>query len=164
MFKDSCNRWLTSGLFYECRDQDLTFARFTLWDEDRIVKGVHLISARQCFVSCTDPTEYEFATTYLGGWAHWKEIQASNVMKEHIASWRDELEVKLRAEAIRQIALLAKTDKGYQAAKFIADKGWKIRTAGAPSKEEIEGMKANERAVNKEFSQDAERLGLVRVK
>lgn len=163
-FKDSCNRWLTSGLFYECRDQELTFARFTLWDEDRVVKGVPLISAKKCFVSCSDPTEYEFATKYLGGWAHWKAIQASEVMKPHIAEWRDELEVKLRAEALKQIAVLAKTEKGYQAAKFIADKGWKVRAAGAPSKDEIEGMKAVEKAVNKEFSNDAERLGLFRVK
>lgn len=163
-FKDSCNRWLTSGLFYECRDQDLTFAKFTLWEHDREVKGVKLISIKRLFVACEDPTEYEFATKYLGGWDHWKAIQASEVMKPYIATWRDELEIRLRASAIKQIALLAQTDKGFQAAKFIADRGWKVRNAGAPSKEEVEGMKAIEKAVNKEFIADAERLGLVRVK
>lgn len=163
-FKDVCNRWLTSGLFYECRDQEPTFALFTLQDEDREVQGKKLICIKRLFLSCTDPTEYEFATTYLGGWEHWKAIQASAVMKPYIAQWRDELEVKLRAEAIRQIAKLAKTEKGFQAAKFIADKGWKVRAAGAPSREEIEGMKAIEKAVNKEFNADAERLGLTLVK
>jgi len=116
------------------------------------------------FVACDDPTEYEFANKYLGGWSHWKEVQASEVMKPYIAVWREEQEIRLRANAIKQIALLAKSDKGFQAAKFIADKGWKVRTAGAPSKEEVEGMKAVEKAVNKEFAADAERLGLVRVK
>ncbi len=164
-FKDSCNRWLTSGLFYEARpDSDLEFAKFTLQEEDRLVQDVLLISIKKCYMSCTDPTEYEFANKFLGGWSHWKAIQASGPLKEHIITWRDELEVKLRAEAIKQIALLATTEKGYQAAKFIADRGWKTRIAGAPSKDEIEGMKAQEKAVNKEFGADAARLGLTLIK
>lgn len=162
-FKDACNRWLTSGLFYESRDQDLKFAIYTLGEDDREIKGVKLKAIKKLFVACDDPTEYEFANKYLGGWSHWKEVQASEVMKSHIAMWREEQEIRLRANAIKQIASLATSEKGFQAAKFIADRGWKVRAAGAPSKDEVEGMKAVEKAINKEFTSDAERLGLVRL-
>lgn len=164
MFKDSCNRWLTSGLFYESRDQDVKFALYTLGEEDRVVKGKSLLAIKPLFVACDDPTEYEFANKYLGGWAHWKEIQASEVMKPYIAVWREEQEIRLRANALKQIALIATGDKGFQAAKFMADRGWKVRAAGAPSKAEIEGMKSIEKAINKEFSEDAKRLGMKLVK
>ncbi len=113
-------------------------------------------------MSCTDPTEYEFANTYLGGWAHWKAIQESGPMKPYIAAWREEFEIKTRAEAIKKIALLAHSDKGYQAAKFLADCGWKLRPAGAPSKEEKEGFKKQLSEANKVIDLDAKRLGIIR--
>ena len=162
-FKDACNRWLTSGLFYEARQQEVKFSLYTLGEEDRVVDGKKLLAIKHLFVACDDPTEYEFANKYLGGWSHWKEVQASEALKPYIATWREEQEIRLRANAIKQIASLATSEKGYQAAKFIADKGWKVRTAGAPSKDEVEGMKAVEKVINKEFTSDAERLGLVRL-
>lgn len=160
------HRWLIAGLFYDIplREKDLTFAVFTVKDEDIEVKGKKLISIRKAFLSCTDPTEYEFAMKYTGGWEHWKVLQDSPTLKDLIASLREEFEVKMRAEAIKQIITFAKTDKGYQAAKFLADCGWKVRAAGAPSKEEKEGFKKNVIAANKLIEDDAERLGLVLVK
>jgi hypothetical protein len=163
-FKDTSNRWLTSGLFYGLRDYDLKFAQFCLDEEDRVVDGKELKSIKKLYLSCSDPTEYEFATKYLGGWSHWKALQDVNLLAPYIAAWRDELEIKLRADAIKQIAGLARTEKGYQAAKFIADCGWKIRPAGAPSKDEKEGMKKQMVEVNRVISGDAERLGIVRIK
>jgi hypothetical protein len=163
-FKDSVNRWLTSGLFYEIGEHASPFALYTLREEDREVKGKILPSIRKAYMSCSDPTEYEFATKYLGGWAHWKEIQECAPMKKHIAEWREEFEIKMRAKAIAQIAELAKGEKGYQAAKFLADCGWKLRPAGAPSKEEKDGFKKQMAEANKIVDKDAERLGLVRVK
>lgn len=162
-FKDASNRWLTSGLFYGLRDYDLKFAVFTLDEEDRVVDGKSLKSIKKLYLSCTDPTEYEFATKHLGGWAHWKALQDVNLLAPYIAAWRDELEIKLRAEAIKQIAGIARTEKGYQAAKFIADCGWKLRPAGAPSKEEKQGMKKQMAEVDKVLQLDAQRLGLIKV-
>lgn len=162
-FKDSMNRWLTSGLFYEVGEVASPFAMYTLQDEDREAKGKTYPSIKKAYMSCTDPTEYEFANKYLGGWSHWKEIQESPPMKKHIAEWREEFEIKMRAEAIKGIALIAKTEKGYQAAKYLADCGWKLRAAGAPSKEEKEGFKRQMTEANKIVSNDAERLGLMRV-
>lgn len=163
-FKDSANRWLTSGLIYGLRDYDMKFAMFCLDEDDREVDGKKLLSIKKLFLSCTDPTEYEFATKYLGGWAHWKALQEVSLLAPYIASWREELEVKLRAENIKHIATIAKTDKGYQAAKFLADCGWKIRAAGAPSKEEKEGIKRQMQKVDNVIAMDAERLGITRIK
>lgn len=163
-FKDSANRWLTSGLFYGLRDYDLKFAKFCLDDEDREVGGKTLLSIKKLYMSCSDPTEYEFATKYLGGWEHWKALQEVNLLAPYIATWRDEFEVKVRAENIKHIAKLAKTEKGYQAAKFLADCGWKNRPAGAPSKEEKEGFKKQLEKVNNVIALDAERLGITRTK
>jgi hypothetical protein len=163
-FKDSSNRWLTTGLFYGLRDYDLKFAKFCLDEEDRVVDGKSLLSIKKLYMSCTDPTEYEFATKHLGGWAHWKALQETNLLIPYIAAWRDELEVKLRAESIKQIASLAKTEKGYQAARYIADCGWKIRAAGAPSKAEKEGFKKQQERVDNVIALDAERLGITRIK
>lgn len=162
-FKDSCNRWLTSGLFYELRDQNLEFALFTVRDEDREVEGKKLISLKKCFLSCSDPLEYEFANKFLGGWEHWKAIQASPVVLPHIEAWREEWEIKARSEALERIIELSKTDKGYQAAKFLADRGWVIRPAGAPSKDEKEGFKKQSQRIDDIISKDAERLGLFKV-
>ncbi len=163
-FKDSANRWLTSGLFYGLRDYDLKFAVFCLDEEDREVDGKPLLSIKKLYMSCSDPTEYEFATKYLGGWAHWRALQETNLLIPYINAWRDELEVKLRAESIKHIAVLAKTEKGYQAARYLADCGWKTRQAGAPSKIEKEGFKKQLEQVNNVVALDADRLGLSRIK
>jgi hypothetical protein len=162
-FKDVCNRWMTSGLFYELYTNTLDFAIFTLDDDDKEVKGKKLKSIKKLYMSCTDPTEYEFANKHLGGWAHWKELQECKLLIPYIDAWRDEMEIKLRAEAIKTIAVIAKTDKGYQAAKFLADCGWKLRAAGAPSKEEKEGHKKKMASVNTIINNDAKRLGIVKV-
>lgn len=162
-FKDSINRWLTSGLFYELKDRNLDFAVFTLWDEDREVKGKKLLSAKKCFLSCQDPTEYEFATTYLGGWEHWKAIQASPALQPYIQSWREEWEVKTRADALKRIIELSKGEKGFQAAKLLADRGWVVRAPGAPSKAEKEGFKRQEKAIDDLIEADAKRLGVLKV-
>ena len=80
--------------------KDIEFAQFTLDDEDKEVKGKKLLSIKRLFLEANDPTEYEFATKHLGGWAHWKAIQGVKDLEHHIQSWRDELEVKVRSDAI----------------------------------------------------------------
>lgn len=157
-FKHSKNRWLTKGLFYEASGYDIEFAQFTLDDEDKEVKGKKLLSIKRLFLSSNDPTEYEFATKHLGGWAHWKAIQGVKDLEQPIQSWRDELEVKIRSEAIRKIAEHAESDKGYQAAKFLADRGWDQRKAGAPSKAERAGHKKVDQVLSDSIQDDYERV------
>jgi len=123
-FKDSQGRWFTTGLFFELAD-NVDFAIYKLED------------SKKNYIDCEDVTGYEFAINYLGGWRHWLTMKNSPTMGEVIGEWEEELEIKLRSRAIKQISELAKTDKGYQSAKFLADRGWSTRQAGKPSKEEV---------------------------
>lgn len=123
MFKDVMHRWITTGLFHE------TAAR----------EGLSIMSlkeGRERFVKCRDMTGYRFASKYLGGWEHWKALESSS-FSDHIDSWREELEVMLRCEALENIAAEASTGH-FQANKFLADRGWDTRVAGRPSKVEVE--------------------------
>ena len=103
---------------------------------------------RQEFLDARDVTEYLFATNSKildGGatgnkWKHWKMILKSPYCKYDVFEWREELEVLMRAEALRDIVVASKTEKGFQAAKFLIEKGWESKR-GRPSKAEVEGEK-----------------------
>lgn len=157
-FKDSMNRWYTKGLFYETSGYQIENAIFTLSEEDKEVKGKKLLSFKRLFVSSGDPTEYEFARDHLGGWAHWKAVQGVKDLESFIEDCREELEVKLRSEGIRKIGKLAEDEKGYQAAKYMADKGWSQRKAGAPSKSEKAGQRRVDRKLATVLTTDFERI------
>lgn len=158
MFKDSMSRWLTKGLFYEINGYDITHAIFTTADEDKEVKGKQLLSFKRLYLETEDPTEYQFAKYHLGGWSHWKAIQKVNSLKDLIEDCREEMEIMLRSRAIGKIAEYAETEKGYQAAKFLADRGWDIRKAGAPSKEEKAGHQRRDKKLADVINGDFARL------
>ena len=124
-WKDNQNRWLTVGLFKETASQK-KWVQYTLEE------------AKQLYLASEDPTGYDFATTCLGGWQHWLAIKESSTLEGIIAGWEEELEVKLRSKGLKQIALLAKCNKGYQAAKFMAEGSWKPKELGRPTKEKIQ--------------------------
>ena len=123
-FKDQMSRWYTIGIFKELSGNKDTVL-FTI-DE-----------ARKLYLECADITGYTFATKYLGGWRHWIALHASPKVEPLIKEWEEELEVKMRASAIKNITALSVGEKGYQAAKFLADRGWQIKTAGRTTKEAI---------------------------
>jgi hypothetical protein len=137
-FKDSSNRWLKKGLFHEYATEP-TGAIY------------HIEDAKQLYMACRDITGYEFATRHLGGWQHWKAMKASPFMEPILKEWEEELEVSLRSEAIKQIVKTSETDKGYQAAKYLADRGWAIRSAGKPSKQEVQREARVESKMYSEF-------------
>ena len=162
MFKDKKNQWLTRGLFYELSDYSVDkFAIFTDGDEDVTKKGVKLISLKNRYLAVADPTEYEFAIQELGGWSHWKAMLDSPPILKEVESWREELEIKIRSEAISQMSIHAK-EGSYQASKYLADKGWDLRKAGAPSKAEKAGQKKTDRKLAAVINADAQRLGIVK--
>ena len=133
MFKDSCSRWLTTGLFKETAMGDKNFIIMTLEE------------GRKKFVELEDMTGYKFSQEHLGGYAHWKALEAST-FAPHIEDWREELEVKLRCKALENIAAEA-SEGHYQANKFLADRGWDTRGAGRPSKLEKEKKVARDAKV-----------------
>lgn len=152
---DSGGKPLTQSLFLEIGYTEQ--AIYTLKDNDHIHNGKHYPSLKRLFLECADPTEYEFATTHLLGWKHWLRLCENKVLRKHIDEWRDELEIKLRSQGVKEVMKSAVAGN-YQAAKFLADRGWINRGAGRPTKDEVEHERKVQAALTDEFSADVHRL------
>jgi hypothetical protein len=124
-FKDSMNRWVTTGLFTETAGQNKEFITYTL-DE-----------ARELFLATQDITGYTFAKQHLGGLSHWKALQSSPVMSPILDEWLEEMEVAKRAESLLRIEKTAR-EGHFQANKFLSDRGWEKHGRGRPSKSDVE--------------------------
>lgn len=158
MFKDSGGRWRTKSLFYEANDYQIEDALFTLGEEDKTVKGKTLISLRKRFVEADDPTGYIIANEYLGGYAHWDAICKSTVRKE-VEKWQDELEVKLRCIGLSNTIKSAKSGN-FNAAKFLAERGWSKPKAGRPTKDDIARETKIQAALHNELEDDLRRMAV----
>lgn len=162
-YKDVMGRYLTQALFLECyTGNDRYEPVFTLKEHD--YKG--LPSIRRLFLECDDPTGYEFAIKYLGSYAHWKELCDCKWFLVELEKWKEEMEIRSRSRAIRKIKEISETDTSaaYQAAKYVAEEGWKGSKRGRPTKAEIEQQKKIEAGIKTEIEDDAERVGLRVVK
>jgi hypothetical protein len=155
--KDGRGRPLTQSLFLEV-GYNTEYAVYTQKDDDYDYKGKLYPSLKKLYLEHEDPTEYDFASTYLLGWQHWQRIVRNKVLCKMVEEWREELELKLRSQAVRQIRDLSYEDKGFQAAKWIADKGWDKRAAGRPSNADIERETKMQANINEEYNADVVRL------
>lgn len=158
-FKDITGTFLTQALFLELEYKP-EFAMYTLKDEDHEYKGVLYPSIKRLYLECEDVTEYEFANKYFASWSHWKRLQKNARIADHISDWREELEVKLRAQAIRNIIDQTTSDSqgSFQAAKWLADRGWDKRAAGRPSKVEKEKEDRIKDRVSAEYLAEVTRM------
>lgn len=164
-FKDTGGRWRTANLFEEtCEDPAKYPPIFTLKDSDT----ASCVSLKERYLECRDLTEYQFANIYLGGWDHWCKITESWILKPHIESWRTELRLKLRMEALEKIVQLSQGDGPSAlnaAVKLISEiEGARAPKRGRPSKTEKEGYLKNEARAASAIAADADRLGLKVVK
>lgn len=156
---DSSGRPMTQSLFLET--QYSAYAIYTLKDDDHEYNGKLYPSIKKLYLATEDPTEYEFATKYLLGIKHWYRIYENKLMQPHIDEWRFELELKLRSKGVKQ--LISAANKGSQsAAKFLVDKGWSDRSAGRPSKEELEKEKKIRLSISDEYAEDFKRLAVIK--
>lgn len=143
--KDTMGRWVTSGFFKETAGENKSFVAMTIEE------------ARTRFIKCNDMFGIDFADKYLGGFQHWKAIQASPVMQPYVAEWKEELELRLRSLQLKRIASLS--DEGqFQAAKFLMDRGWEKRSAGKPSKDEVARETRVQSNMAKDFKADFARI------
>ena len=156
VFLDSEGRPLTQSLFLEI-GYNLEYAIYTFKHRDHEFKGKKYFSIRNLYLECNDVTEYEFANKYFMGWQHWKRISENRIVKKHVREWREELEIRLRCQGIRSVMKSAEQG-GFQAAKWLTDRGWDVRAAGRPSKEELEREKQIQTRISDEFSADIIRL------
>lgn len=130
---DTMGRPLTQSLFLEL-GYNTDYALFTLNDDDKLYQGKTYYSLKKLYLEIGDPSEYEFAKACLLGWRHWKRLQENKLIRPHIEEWREEIEVMRRSEGILSIADQA--EGNFQAAKWLAERGWDKRGAGRPSKVE----------------------------
>ena len=155
--RDSRGRPLTQSLFLEV-GYNTDFAVYTNKDEDFEYKGKVYPSLKRLYLEHEDPIEYDFACTYLLGWNQWQRICANKVFSKMVDEWRMELELKLRSQSVRDVLNISTSDKGFQAAKWIAEKGWDKRSAGRPSKLDVERETKVQAAIAEEYSADVARL------
>jgi hypothetical protein len=101
-FKGTNGKWKTVSLFLE-HEYDPTEAIFTFKDADHEAYGKTFKSARKLFVGLGDPTGYAFSQEYLGGYSHWKAFASSPKIAPYVAEWQEELEVRMRCQAIRTV-------------------------------------------------------------
>ncbi len=152
---DGMGKYRTQSLFLELGYGD--DALFTLKEQDHQHDGKTYISMKQVYLSFEDPTEYEFANATLLGWKHWQRMCENKAIRKHIDEWREELEIKLRSQAIRDAIVQAKTGH-FQAAKWVADRGWESRGAGRPTKAEVEREKNIQSRISDEYGGDVIRM------
>ena len=154
---DSMGRQLTQSLFLEL-EYNYDTALFTLKDFNYTTKGKTYISLKQLYLQAEDLLEYGFATQHLLGWSHWQRLYANKRLTTYIDDWREELELKIRSQAVRDIISGSAEEKGFQAQKWLADKGWGKRNVGRPSKDTKAKDKRMEDKLNGEFSEDVLRM------
>jgi len=152
---DINGRPLTQSLFLEIGYSD--YAVYTLKENNHTWNDKYYPSMKLLYLETADPTEYEFANKYLLNWSQWKRLLDNKVTRAHINEWREELEVKLRCQGVKYALTSAKLGS-FQAAKWIADRGWDSRGAGRPSKAEVEREKQFQATIDKEYSADIVRL------
>lgn len=154
---DTMGRPLTQSLFLEIGYSD--YAVYTLKEHDYAYKGVNYPSLKRLYLKEEDPTEWSFAEKNLLGWQHWKRLCENKVIAKHVEEWREELELKLRSQGVREMLNLCASEQGnFSAAKYLANKEWEKRTPGRPSKAEKErALKMDER-LNDEYGADIKRL------
>lgn len=156
--KDTMGRPLTQGLFLEI-GYNTQYAVFTFDDEDKEYKGTIYPSMKKLYLEAEDPTEYRFAKKYLLGWKHWKRLNDNAILRVHFDEWREELEVAMRSEAVLSIVDMTTSEQGnFQAAKWLADRGWDKRGAGRPSKAEIDREKRISERMGDELGADIIRM------
>lgn len=156
---DTSGRPITQSMFLEIGYSDA--AIYTLKDVDHEYNGKVYPSLKRLYLLEEDPTEYEFAVKYLLGWKHWQRICENKLIRRSINEWREELEIKLRSRAVREMVKSSSNGK-IVASKWLADKGWAQRGAGRPSKESVDSEKAFLASVAEEFSEDVLRLRAVK--
>ncbi|AFE86219.1 hypothetical protein [Salinivibrio phage CW02] len=150
--KDTQGRPLTQSLFLEIGYSN--YAVYTIdQDEDYTYKGKVYPSLKRLFLECEDPTEYEFANKHLLGWSHWQRLCRNKILNKRFEEWREELEVKLRSQGIKQAIANAKNG-GFQASKWLSEGGWDKAKPGRPSKEDKERHERIQSRVDDELQQD----------
>ena len=159
--------WHTKGLFYETtipEDRETMGTSWTLKEDDHPADGKIYKSMKKLYIAMEDVTEYEFAQATLGSYKHWERLLESPIIRPHIEQWRKELNLKMKARAMKSIIKAATEDEklSFQAMKYLADNEYLDTKSkrGRPSKDEVKAELRKEVQTNKTLLDDAARIGL----
>ena len=163
---------VTKGLFLENYTTDRENVMYTLSREDKtivlcdgVTKG-DVKSLYKLYMAAEDFIEYDFALKYFESWEHWQLVATATWMKDHITKWRSELEIKLKAMAVKEMIKEATLGgkNAFAALKWIIDKGWVDRPSGPgrgrPSKDEIRRAAVEAAFSDNQIQDDLKRLGI----
>ena len=163
-YLDVMDRYMTAGLFIE------TFRKsnkneykpvYTLKGYPVEKDGVTYPSAKAIYMECSDPSEYRAAMAIVGSWQHWLVLRKNPEIAVAIDEWREELEVKLRSEALTSVRNISQKEDGsaLNAAKYIAEYAWtRSGKRGRPTSDEVNKEKRKEAAILSQLERDAERM------
>ena len=149
IFKDKRMVYRTKSLFFEYRHPEYPVL-FTLKDYDLPLEGGTIRSLKQIYLSLNDPEEYRIATEVFTSLDHWRRLTQLGWFNPSIELWREELEVKLRSEAIDHLRNQAANSTS--AAQFLAKGSWKDKR-GRPSREEKEAIQKREGLIQDEVDE-----------
>ena len=143
---DSTGKKLTAGLFEE------------LADPATAAKPVFKLSDwRKTYVEIADPTDYQAAMVLIGNWEHWLALMKCPGFVEELEKWKEEVDTKLKSEAVSELIKQSKTDKGTAAARWLAEHGYVDKKRGRPAKKKEEAGDDSKR-----LREDANRLKVVK--
>lgn len=157
VFREPDGQLMTQSLFLELRYQT-DVALYTLKKRDYEYKGKVYPSLYLLYMAIGDPTEYEFANACFENWAHWKRIRENKLITPYAEEWAEELEIKIRSEAIRSMRIQARTDKGAASAKWLAERGWAEKQVGRPSSAAVAKEARRQNHIQAALNDDLERM------
>jgi hypothetical protein len=153
-FREPTGRRLYKKLFWEMTNsgEDKSKVLYTLKDQPH--EGFP--SLYQLYLAEADPTEYVFATKYFDSYDHWKTLSTKTWIKELVARWREELDVSIRAGALKRIISESKSNSksAFMANKYLLEKGWSKNEKGRPSKEAVQAAIKEEAQKSQVLEQD----------
>ena len=168
--KDVNNNFLTVALFWEKRSAEGEKKYpplFTIKDKEHVVKGQEYVSLKRIYMSYdhVPGMEYEFAMDVFGDWLQWKEIADKSAIKDVVQEWRDEVDMRIKAAAMKTLLQQSRdVEKGLAASRAILAGEHKGNKRGRPSKVEVEREKKIAAGMRENLDADMERLGLSVVK
>lgn len=113
---------------------------------------------KQRYVDCCDPTEYKGALELCGSWDEWLRFKREwPGFVKIIEEWNNEVEVKIRSEAVMQLVKKA-ADGEVNSAKFIAKGEYKPKLMGTPRKKEQEKEKNIQTLTARKVDPEVERV------
>ena len=161
--RDVMNNFLTVSLFWETRNpknEKKYPPLFTIKNIEHVVKDVEYVSLKRVYMSYDHMPgmEYEFAMDVFGDWQQWQEIAEKSALKDLVAEWRSEVDIRVRAQALKTLLLQSK--ENIAASRAILANEHKEAKRGRPSKDEVARERKIAAGVRENLDADLARLGI----